>query len=142
MIEDKIRSLLDLMDKNNLAELEIEEEGFKLRLRKHEDGQLVRNFEQKAMPVQGGAPAAQPEDTGTYIPSPMVGTFYRTPNPESEPYVSPDDFVEPDTVIGIIEAMKVMNEIKAGKRGVIKKVLVESGSPVEYGQNLFQIEPS
>ena len=132
------------MDQNDLAELEIEEDGFKLRLRKREDGQLVRNYEQMSDSAQHNAGKADPEfdPNKNYIESPMVGTFFRAPNPEAGPYVEIDDFVEADTIVGIIEAMKVMNEIKAGVSGIIKEVLVENGSPIEFGQKLFVIKPS
>ncbi|MCX7900200.1 MAG: acetyl-CoA carboxylase biotin carboxyl carrier protein, partial [Methylocystis sp.] len=75
------------------------------------------------------------------IKSPMVGTFYRAPSPEAEPYVTVGKEVEEDTVVCIIEAMKVMNEIKAETKGVIRKILVENATPVEFGQPLFLVEP-
>lgn len=74
------------------------------------------------------------------IDSPLVGTFYRAPSPEAQPYAKIGDRVSADTVVGIIEAMKVLNEIKAEKSGVIKEILVENGQPVEYGEALFVIE--
>lgn len=76
------------------------------------------------------------------IKSPMVGTFYRAPSPDKPPYVEVGDFVEENTVLCIIEAMKLMNEIKAECRGKVAKILVENGQPVEYGQHIFLIEPS
>ena len=87
------------------------------------------------------APAAPaPAAPVTTIDSPLVGTFYRAASPEAQAFVKVGDKVAPDTVIGIIEAMKVMNEIKAEKSGVIKEILVENGQPVEFGQPLFVIE--
>lgn len=83
------------------------------------------------------APKAAPAET---IDSPLVGTFYRAPSPEAQPYAKIGDRVSADTVVGIIEAMKVLNEIKAEKSGVIKEILVENGQPVEYGEALFVIE--
>ena len=76
----------------------------------------------------------------TTIDSPLVGTFYRAASPEAQPFVKVGDKVTEETIVGIIEAMKVMNEIKAEKSGVVKEVLVENGQPVEYGQALFVIE--
>lgn len=144
-MEEKIKELLDLMDKHDLAELEIEEEGRKLRLRKREDLSSMRGIEmvpRASAPVLHGAPAPEAVADSHAITSPMVGTFYRSPNPDADVYVQIEDFVEPDTIVGIVEAMKVMNEIKAGVSGVIKKALVEDGSPVEFGQKLFVIEPA
>ncbi len=91
-------------------------------------------------PSAAPAPAAAPE--GKPIQSPMVGTFYRSPSPEAEPFVQRGTSVKPDTVICIIEAMKVLNEIRAETSGVIVDVLVENGQPVEFGQPLFLIRPS
>ena len=88
-----------------------------------------------AAPVPAAVPAAQKT-----IDSPLVGTFYRAANPESAPFVNVGDRVTADSVIAIIEAMKVMNEIKAEKSGVIKEILVENAQPVEFGQPLFVIE--
>ncbi len=91
-------------------------------------------------PSTAAAPPAAPE--GKPIQSPMVGTFYRSPSPEAEPFVQRGASVKPDTVICIIEAMKVLNEIRAETSGVIVDVLVENGQPVEFGQPLFLIRPS
>ena len=88
--------------------------------------------------VEAAAPAAAP--AGIEVPSPLVGTFYRAPSPDSAPFVQVGDRVTPDTVIGIIEAMKVMNEIKAEKAGVVKAIPVENGQIVEYGQPLLILE--
>ena len=88
-----------------------------------------------AAPAEKTAPAA-PQET---IDAPLVGTFYRSPSPDAAPFVSVGDKVNAETVIGIIEAMKVMNEIKAEKSGVVKEVLVDNGQPVEYGQPLIVI---
>jgi len=91
----------------------------------------------------GGAPAASPAPDGdSEITSPMVGTFYRAPSPESGNYVEIGTEVEADTVVCIIEAMKVMNEIKAEVKGVVTQILVENAKPVEFGQPMFKIRPS
>lgn len=101
-----------------------------------------------AAPVATAAPAApaakeeqRPPDNLKEICSPLVGTFYRAPSPDAPPYVETGDIVEHDTVACIVEAMKVMNEIKAEMKGRVRKVLVENATPVEYGQPLFLIEP-
>jgi acetyl-CoA carboxylase biotin carboxyl carrier protein len=88
------------------------------------------------------APARSDAEQGVPIPSPMVGTFYRAASPEAEPFVAEGSKVAPETVICIIEAMKVMNEIKAERAGQILRVLVENGEPVEFGQPLFLIRPA
>jgi acetyl-CoA carboxylase biotin carboxyl carrier protein len=94
-------------------------------------------------PPVAQTPAPQPVTTGEIeIKSPMIGTFYRAPSPESANYVEVGTEVNPETVVSIIEAMKVMNEIKAEIKGVVTQVLVESGKPVEFGQPLFKVRPS
>ena len=90
-------------------------------------------------PVAAAAAPAAPTENRETIDAPIVGTFYRASSPDSPSFVSVGDKVNADTVVAIIEAMKVMNEIKAEKSGVIKEILVENGSPVEYGQPLFVI---
>jgi acetyl-CoA carboxylase biotin carboxyl carrier protein len=87
-------------------------------------------------------PAAAPVPEGTEVKSPMIGTFYLKPSPDAEPFVEVGAKVDADTVVCIIEAMKVMNEIKAEVKGTIIEVLMEEGKPVEYGQGLFRIDPS
>jgi acetyl-CoA carboxylase biotin carboxyl carrier protein len=97
------------------------------------------------VPAPAEAPAAAPapeKSTEPEIKSPMIGTFYRKPSPESESYVEVGDTVTADTVVCIVEAMKVMNEIKAEMSGVITEILVEDGSPVEFGQALFRVRPA
>jgi acetyl-CoA carboxylase biotin carboxyl carrier protein len=91
-----------------------------------------------AVPSPGVAvPAA--EETGRFVTSPIVGSFYRSPSPEADPFVEVGDTVDADTVVCLVEAMKVMNEVKAGVKGVIKEVLVENGHPVEFASKLFRI---
>lgn len=137
------------MDRNQLAELEVESEGFKVRLRKK--GDTVREIMSMpaGIPVAGlgpspavGAPgepqaAAIPEEN--LIRAPMVGTFYLSPSPESEPFVEIGDSVEEGKTLCIIEAMKVMNEVKAERSGTIEGILVENSDTVEYGTPLFRI---
>ena len=149
-----IKSIVDLMKKNSLSEFEMEKEGFKIKLRraanggKPEEVQVQHYLPTPAAPA-GPAPAETPaaapapeKSTEPEIKSPMIGTFYRKPSPESESYVEVGDTVTADTVVCIVEAMKVMNEIKAEMSGVITEILVEDGSPVEFGQALFRVRPA
>ena len=150
----ELKELLDLMKSHDLAEVELEEEGQKIRLRKTEP-----HIAAAPMAIQGALPAvssaatpgadaggeseAAEEDDGLHkVPSPLVGSFYRSPSPEADPFVIEGDRVEEDTVLCIVEAMKVMNEIHAEMRGVIRKVLVENATPVQFGQTLFLVEPA
>jgi len=152
----EIRKLIDLMNENELVELEIEEEGRKVRLRKRaresEGAPSVvmspAGLPVPANPTTSAAPSTNaepgpPADSGTdTIRSPMVGTFYRSSSPDADPFIHEGDEVSPDTVTCIIEAMKVMNEIKAEISGTIEEILVPNGEPVEYGQPLFRVKPS
>ncbi|MCX8107966.1 MAG: acetyl-CoA carboxylase biotin carboxyl carrier protein [Verrucomicrobiae bacterium] len=151
-----IKAIIDLMRKNSISEFELEKEGFKIRLKRGTNGpgavpqpeeQLAGNAQPAQFPPPPPAPLvpppqkqAQPQEIE--IKSPMIGTFYRAPSPEADPYVDVGSEVESDTVVCIIEAMKVMNEIKAEVRGTITQVLVENGKPVEFGQPLFKVRPS
>jgi acetyl-CoA carboxylase biotin carboxyl carrier protein len=151
-----IKAIIDLMRKNAVSEFELEKQDFKIRLKRSGSGGAVREFEEPPVvayasaggisgPVPVGllAPAAAPAPASNEaeIKSPMIGTFYRSPSPESASYVDVGMEVNPDTVVCIIEAMKVMNEIKAETRGVVTALLVENAKPVEFGQPLFKIRP-
>jgi len=151
-----IKAIIDLMKKNSITEFELEEKDSKLRLKRglsagvpiaqgDEGMQMIpmaapMPMMPAAAPVQAAAPAANSGEMD--IKSPMIGTFYRSPSPEAAPYVEIGTEVTPDTVVCIIEAMKVMNEIKAEVKGVITQSLIENGKPVEFGQPLFKIRPS
>lgn len=157
-----IKAIIDLMKKNSVSEFELEKEDFKIKLKRnaggspapvvYEEAPLVTYSAPPAMAVAAPAPSASSpasapgsgmSGTGEQeIKSPMIGTFYRSPSPEAGPYVEVGMEVTPDTVVCIIEAMKVMNEIKAEAKGVITQVLVENAKPVEFGQPLFKIRPS
>ncbi len=150
-----IKSIIDLMRKNAVTEFELEKQDFKIRLKRgangggaataHEDTPLVAYAPPLAVPPPAPVPAAAPPPAASNeleIKSPMIGTFYRAPSPESAPYVEVGTEVGPETVVCIIEAMKVMNEIKAEAKGVITQVMVENAKPVEFGQVLFKIRPS
>ena len=154
-----IKVIVDLMKKNAVSEFEMEGGDFKIKL-KRESGKPRKGetvVVQEAAPVilpaaavpvaAAPAPAAPatatpPAPEGPEVKSPMIGTFYRSPSPDADSFVEVGSVVGPDTVVCIIEAMKVMNEIKAEVKGTIAEVLLEDGKPVEYGQALFRIEPN
>jgi acetyl-CoA carboxylase biotin carboxyl carrier protein len=147
----RVKELIELMLENDLVEVEIEEGDSKIHLKRpgHSQPQFSAappmHFTPAASaPPAAGAPApgaAAQEDNLAGIISPIVGTFYSAPSPDSEPYVKVGDRVNPDTVVCIIEAMKVMNEIKAEKSGTIEKVMVSNGQAIEFNQVLFKIRP-
>ena len=148
---DELHKLIELMNENELLELELVEDSKKIRLKKKYDGgpKVIAAPMAAAPMAQAAAPAAAPQEApagapaGTIeIKSPMVGTFYRSANPESPPYVDEGDEVNADTVVCIVEAMKVFNEIKAEMEGTIVSILVENGQTVEYGQPMFLVKPS
>ena len=142
----EIKELIALMRRNDLSVFKMEKEGFKITLKKGTDFQPVIATAAPVAPA-AAAPAAAfsaadaPKDEASLreITSPMVGTFYGSASPESPAYVSVGQEVTEDTVVCIIEAMKVMNEIKAEVRGVIAEVVAENGKPVQYGQALFKV---
>jgi len=155
---DELRELIGLLRDNGLAELELENEGFRVRLRRESAfGQAAATevplSPPPPAPVQPAPPPAPgPAHPGTQasteashdqdlhiIPSPIVGTFYRSPSPAADPFVKIGSNVEPESVVCIIEAMKLMNEIQAEIGGEVVKIYVENGQPVEYGQPLFGI---
>lgn len=144
-----IKQVVDLMKRSELSEFEFEEEGFKLRLsRKNTDvpAQFVQAAPAPAAPAPAAPDAAAPapaEDKNvTTIKSPMVGTFYSAGSPESPPFIKVGDKVGAETIVCIIEAMKVMNEIQAEVSGKIVDILVENGEPVEFGQALMKVKES
>ena len=143
---EKIRSLVSMMGEYNLSEIKIEMEGCNISLRRNCAPEVAAVPVIQAAPVAvqaavPAAPAAAPVEEAhkETIDSPLVGTLYRAPGPDAQPFVQVGDRVNADTTVCIIEAMKVMNEIKAEKSGVIKEILVENGQPVEYGQPIFVI---
>ena len=142
-----IKAIIDLMKKNSISEFELERQDFKIKLKRggvavvsYEDAPVIPVTTAVAAP---GAPTpiAAPTAGENEIKSPMIGTIYLAPSPESANYVEIGAEVGPDTVVCIIEAMKVMNEIKAEARGVITEILVDSAKPVEFGQPMFKIRP-
>jgi acetyl-CoA carboxylase biotin carboxyl carrier protein len=146
-----IKAIIDLMKKNSVSEFELEKQDFKIKLKRggnggtvFEEAPVVTYLPPAAIPATGSAPAT-PTITASSeieIKSPMIGTFYRSPSPESGSYVEIGTEVNPDSVVCIIEAMKVMNEIKAEVKGVITQVLVDNAKPIEFGQPLFKVRPT
>jgi len=151
-----IKAIVDLMRKNAVTEFELEKQDFKIRLKRGGNGGVTPAAGSEDPPAvvyapppvvavstpAQPAPVPAPASNELEIKSPMIGTFYRAPSPESAPYVEVGTEVNVDTVVCIIEAMKVMNEIKAEAKGVITQVMVENAKPVEFGQALFKIRPS
>lgn len=144
-----IKELISLIRENDLSEFQLEQEGFKITLKRGADFQpVISTVAAPAAPAAaaaGAAPAAAPAPTEAKaalreITSPMVGTFYTAPSPDSPAYVTVGQEVTEDTVVCIIEAMKVMNEIKAECRGVIAEIVADNGKPVQFGQPLFRIK--
>ena len=137
-----IKAIIDLMQKNGLTAFEMEKGGFRIALAK--ESALAPAVSYAPAPVAAApapaaaAPAEAAPASGKEIPSPMVGTFYSSPSPESPPFVKAGQKVTADTVVCIIEAMKVMNEIKAEVSGTIIEVAAENGQPVQFGQALFR----
>ena len=150
-----IKAIIDLMRKNAVSEFELEKQDFKIRLKRSSNGGgAVRDLDDPSaiaytampalaapVPASAQAVAVLAASQDLEIKSPMIGTFYRSPSPESAPYVDVGTEVNPDTVVCIIEAMKVMNEIKAEARGVVTATLVDNAKPVEFGQPLFKLRP-
>jgi oxaloacetate decarboxylase alpha subunit len=147
----EIKEMINLMNENGLIELEIEKEGMKIRLKKTSSDQGSFNgpvliererLQQPQIQAQPSAPVVEKTPSKfVEIKAPMVGTFYRAPAPEAPPYVEAGQNIEPGQVICIIEAMKLMNEIKSEIKGKIIEVLAENAEPVEFGQPMFIIEP-
>ncbi len=145
----EIRALLELLREYGLTEVEIERSGERVRLRR-EPAPAPAPAPAAALPAAvpatplGAAPEVVREDRRQHlvtVEAPMVGTFYRAPSPDAEPYVREGDTIKEGQVLCIIEAMKLMNEIESKVAGRIIRVLAENGQPVEYGQPLFLIEP-
>lgn len=148
---DEIKSILQLMEANKLVEFEYEDDGRRLKLRRAED-RIVTTAVPMAVPsslpvasapmptaATAAAEAARPSNVVEFK-SPLVGTFYRSAKPDSEPFVNVGDEVGPDKVLCIIEAMKVMNEIKAEMQGIVRDILTKNGQAVEFGESMFLIE--
>ena len=146
----EIIKLIDLLEERNLSHFELEVEGFKIKISRSQlqaslskassVPPLSPEHEEKQNPLSSEPIFQESKDNLRYITSPMVGTFYRAPDPASHPFVDIGDTVRKDQTLCIIEAMKLMNEIESDIDGVLKEICVENGRPVEYGQNLFAIQ--
>ena len=149
------------MKRSELREFDFEEEGFKIKIKRGSGGQpIISTAPHSAHPFSGtpasiespapsstaapspasGSPSVGEEIGFAYVKSPMVGTFYRSPSPENPAFVDLGSKIEEKTVVSIIEAMKIMNEIQAETKGTVVEILVENGQPVEYGQRLFKVK--
>ena len=154
---EKVRQLVSLMNENDLAELEVEEGEVRIKIKASASPHYAAPPLQAPAPVhavagpqavaglppgEAGVQAAPPADKGLLeITSPMVGTFYRAPSDGAEPYVGVGTMLDPETVVCMVEAMKVMNEVKAEVSGEIVEILIQNAEPVEYGQVLFLVKP-
>jgi len=147
----EIKELITLMNENDLTELEIEREGLRVKLKRLPEGGFEQRVEASPVKYISGQALVheasnpqvteQPAKKYLEIKTPMVGTFYEAPSPESPPYVEVGSEIVPGQVLCIVEAMKLMNEIKSEVKGRIVEKLVENTQPVEYGQTLFLVEP-
>lgn len=149
---EEIARLLNLIEEKNLTHFELEIEGFRIKISKEPEmkapGPLNSWAPQPALnniaptpPPSEEKPQPEPQENLHYITSPMVGTFYRAPDPTSPPFVEVGDVVKKGQTLCIIEAMKLMNEIESDIDGLVREIHVENGKPVEYGQRLFSIQP-
>ena len=154
---DKIKTIVEMMSEHDISEFKIESKDSNLCIKRGSGSPVIQH--QTVQPAVHQVPQVVPQQQPQQQPppspvvetpkaqrvtidAPIVGTFYRAPSPEAPPFVKEGDKVGPDTVVCIIEAMKVMNEIKAEKSGIVKEILVENAKPVEYGQPLIVIEPN
>jgi acetyl-CoA carboxylase biotin carboxyl carrier protein len=143
---DQLRELIRILDESNLTEIEVEHDDDRIRVRRDPPPTAGPTVAQSAAPLGTASSTHPPEapalpgEDGTYVTSPFVGTFYRAPSPESDPFVDVGDAIAPGQVLCIVEAMKLMNEIEAEAAGTIVEILVEDRKPVEYGDRLFRIE--
>lgn len=152
----QIKELMAAMERFRLNKVTVKEKtGFEITLEKseprleasayikkevHPSPEISRSVSHPEMPIASPVQQAAPQKAGIYVTSPMVGTFYRSPSPQDPSFVKVGDVVKENTVVCIVEAMKVMNEVKAGKSGKIVEILVENMQPVEFATKLFRIE--
>lgn len=157
----EIQDLIDFISKSGLDEVNIETEEFKIKVKKNTEAKVVQAAAPAPQPAAAPAPAPSPapaaqapstggeykaaasdDDKYVAIKSPMIGTFYRTPNPDNPPFVNVGDSVKAGDTVCIVEAMKLFNEIESDVSGKIVKILVDNATPVEYDQPLFLVDPS
>ncbi len=147
---EEINKLINLLDEKNLSHFELEVEGFKIKISrnaqpsppKEEESSLQPSpeLQRNENPLPLESQLQERKNNLHYITSPMVGTFYRAPDPNSPPFVEMGDSVQKNQTLCIIEAMKLMNEIESDVEGIIKAIYVENGKPIEYGQKLFAVQ--
>lgn len=149
----KVKKLMELLEESGMSEIEIKEGEESVKISRYGNSPApaqhpIQSFVQQQAPVssaptsQTASPNEQPQETGQSVTSPMVGTFYSAPSPTAKPFVSIGQKINQGDTVGIIEAMKIMNQIEADVGGKLVRILVENGEPVEYGQPLFVIDPS
>ena len=140
----EIKEMIKLMEENGLIELEIEREGLKLRLKKESKAEIIAQAGRPSVSAKEEIPKVRRDAHRKVIEikTPMVGTFYRAPAPDAPPFVEVGTEIEEGQVVCIVEAMKLMNEIKSEVKGKVVEVLVENGEPIEFGQVLFLVEPT
>lgn len=150
LLDYEVHHLVELLRQHELAELEVEHKGLRIRVRRGGGADTVplvtaesnrQTLEQSGTPTATAAQTVAPNSLAT-VTSPIVGTFYRSPSPDADAYVDEGDFVKKGQVLCIVEAMKLMNEIESEMDGRVHKILAESAKPVEYGQPLFLIDPT
>ena len=146
-----LKKIVDLVKENDIVEFDLQDGEFRLSTKLRGSDPIYVSSPAPSAPAPAPAPASAasasaappaPVADKPSVKSPMVGTFYRSSSPDTDPFVKPGDVVEADTTVCIIEAMKVMNEIKADVKGRISRVMVENAQAVEFGQPLFEIEPA
>ena len=149
----EIQEIINFIKKSDLDDVSIETENIKIRVKKNngnftttEQPKIVKTeIQPEASPVENKVPEEKKEKTSNnniIIKSPMIGTFFRSPNPESDPFINEGDSIKVGQTICIIEAMKLFNDIESEVSGKIVKILVDDNSPVEYDQPLFEVDPS
>lgn len=141
---DEIRHILNLLKDTDITEFQIEREGVKLKIKREKffaPLEVSKPIQRPAVPEKEVEEAIPQEENLVTITSPIVGIFYRSPSPDASPFVEEGSNVKKGQVLCIVEAMKLMNEIESDIDGIVRKILVENGQPVEYGEPLFLIEP-
>lgn len=149
-IIDKVKQLISIMNENELSEIEIQEDVTKIRIKKSDGGDIraiPSIVAPTALPIRvasGQEACAAPKESGNFVEivSPMVGTFYRASAPGADPCVNVGDTINEETVVCIIEAMKIMNEVKAEMAGEVVEAYVSDGEAIEFGQPLFRVKPA
>ncbi|GBD95652.1 MAG TPA: acetyl-CoA carboxylase biotin carboxyl carrier protein [Nitrospirae bacterium] len=142
---DEIKNLIELLKDTDITELHVEREGSKLKIKREKflpSFAVTPSVERPAAEIKGTGEEAVEEQKLVTITSPIVGIFHKSPSPEAPPFVEAGSSVRKGQVLCIVEAMKLMNEIESDTDGIVSKILIENGQPVEYGEPLFLIEPS